>query len=83
MSASGDGLNPLKHLLWRVGLTPEKRFERHMAGIQSGRFVRRYGKRLMPALYEVFNPMPYEAAKEMEVELGIDLREKGYGVWQA
>ena len=38
---------------------------------------------LLPALYEVFNPMPYEAAREMEVELAIGLREQGYGVWQA
>jgi len=26
--------------------------------------------------------MPYAAACEMEVELGIALREEGYGVWQ-
>ena len=34
-------------------------------------------------LYEVFNPMPYDAARDMEVELVIGLREQGYGVWQA
>ena len=39
--------------------------------------------RLVPELYECYNPMPYEAAKEMEVELAIGLREAGYGVWQA
>jgi hypothetical protein len=27
--------------------------------------------------------MPYHAACEMEVELGIALREQGYGVWQS
>ena len=37
----------------------------------------------LPELYEVYNPMPYEAAREMEVELAIGLREEGYGVWQA
>jgi hypothetical protein len=26
--------------------------------------------------------MPYEGAREMEVELAIGLREQGYGVWQ-
>ena len=36
-----------------------------------------------PALYAVYNPMPYEAAREMEVELAIGLREAGYAVWQA
>jgi hypothetical protein len=66
-----------------TGLDPDLRFDRHKAGVQANRFVRDYGVRLLPALYEVFNPMPYEAAREMEVELGIGLRERGFGVWQA
>ena len=66
-----------------TGLDPDLRFDRHKAGIQANRFVFDYGLRLLPALYEVFNPMPYEAAREMEVELAIGLREAGYGVWQA
>ena len=65
-----------------TGLDPDLRFDKHKAGIKSNRFVRLYGRRLMPELYECYNPMPYEAALEMEVELGIELREKGYGVWQ-
>ncbi len=66
-----------------TGLDPDLRFDRHKAGIQANRFVFQYGERLLPELYEVYNPMPYEAAREMEVELAIDLRERGYGVWQA
>ena len=66
-----------------TGLDPDLRFDRHMAGVQANRFVRDYGVRLLPALYEVYNPMPYDAARDMEVELGIALREAGYGVWQA
>ncbi|MDR7333499.1 hypothetical protein [Roseateles asaccharophilus] len=66
-----------------TGLDPDLRFDRHMAGVQANRFVLKYGERLLPELYEVYNPMPYEAARDMEVELGIALREKGYGVWQA
>lgn len=66
-----------------TGLDPDLRFDRHKAGIQANRFVQDYGLRLLPSLYEVFNPMPYEAAREMEVELAIGLREAGYGVWQA
>jgi len=66
-----------------TGLDPDLRFDRHMAGVQANRFVREFGVRLLPALYEVYNPMPYQAAREMEVELGIALREAGYGVWQA
>ncbi|RZL09657.1 MAG: hypothetical protein EOP40_09075 [Rubrivivax sp.] len=66
-----------------TGLDPDLRFDRHKAGVQSNRFVTQYGLRLLPRLYEVYNPMPYEAARDMEVELAIGLREAGYGVWQA
>jgi hypothetical protein len=66
-----------------TGLDPDVRFDKHKARIQANRFVRDYGVRLLPGLYAVFNPMPYEAAREMEVELAIGLREQGYGVWQA
>ena len=66
-----------------TGLDPDLRFDRHMHGIQANRFVHDYGVRLLPALYAVYNPMPYAAAREREVELGIGLREAGYGVWQA
>jgi hypothetical protein len=66
-----------------TGLDPDLRFDRHKAGVQANRLVLQYGLRLMPELYEVYNPMPYEAAREMEVELAIGLREAGYGVWQA
>jgi len=69
--------------LGMTGLDPDLRFDRHKAGVQSNRFVTKYGLRLLPKLYEVFNPMPYEAARDMEVELAIGLREEGYGVWQA
>jgi len=66
-----------------TGLDPDLRFDRHKAGIQANRYVQDYGLRLVPALYAVYNPMPYEAAREMEVELAIGLREAGHGVWQA
>ncbi|MBK8107936.1 MAG: hypothetical protein IPK42_20975 [Betaproteobacteria bacterium] len=66
-----------------TGLDPDLRFDKHKAGIQANRFVFEYGLCLLPALYEVYNPMPYQAAREMEVELAICLREAGYGVWQA
>jgi hypothetical protein len=66
-----------------TGLDPDVRFDKHKAGIQANVFVRDHGLRLLPALYDRYNPMPYEAARDMEVELGIALRAKGYGVWQA
>lgn len=66
-----------------TGLNPDVRFDKHKAGIQSNRFVLKYGLRLLPPLYEMYNPMPYDGARDMEVELAIGLREAGYGVWQA
>ena len=66
-----------------TGLDPDVRFDKHKAGIQHNVFVLKYGLRLLPGLYARYNPMPYEGARDMEVELGIALREAGYGVWQA
>jgi hypothetical protein len=66
-----------------TGLDPDLRFDKHKAGIQANRFVQKFGLRLLPELYEVYNPMPYDGARDMEVELAIALREQGYGVWQA
>ncbi len=66
-----------------TGLDPDLRFDKHKAGIQSNRYVREYGLRLLPDLYEGFNPMTYDEAKTREVEIGIDLRSAGFGVWQA
>ena len=82
---ANPGYDPEKPCVYvgMTGLTPEVRFERHKHGVKSNKFVEKYGVRLLPKLYEVFNPMPYEGAREMEVELAVSLREKGYGVWQA
>ena len=66
-----------------TGLDPDVRFDKHKAGIQANAFVQDHGLRLLPQLYDRYNPMPYEAARSMEVELGIRLRALGYGVWQA
>ena len=66
-----------------TGLTPEQRFAKHKAGIRANRYVQRFGVRLLPKLYAYANPMPYEAARDMEVELAIALQEEGYAVWQA
>ena len=65
-----------------TGLDPDVRFDKHKAGIQANRFVTDYGVRLLPALYEKYNPMPFQAAKEMEVDLAIALQARGFGVWQ-
>ena len=66
-----------------TGLDPDLRFDKHKAGIQANTYAMKYGLRLLPDLYEGFNPMTYKAAQVREVEIGIDLRSAGFGVWQA
>ena len=63
-----------------TGLTPEERFANHKASLKAASVVKRYGIRLLPELYEHLNPMPFEAAAQMEVDLAEDLRRAGYTV---
>ena len=63
-----------------TGLPVDHRFENHKNGYKSARFVRRYGIRLLPELYDHLNPMPFEAAAQMEKDLAEDLRNEGYTV---
>jgi hypothetical protein len=65
-----------------TGLDPDIRFDKHKAGIQANRFVQQWGVRLRPELYQRHNPMPYDDARLMEVNLGIEFRRQGWGVWQ-
>jgi predicted GIY-YIG superfamily endonuclease len=75
----GDG--KAGYYVGMTGLTPEKRFENHKAGIKAAGVVKKYGERLVPKLYEHLNPMPYAEAKDMEVRLAEDLRKRGYVVF--
>ena len=63
-----------------TGLTPEERFANHKAGNKAAAVVKRYGLRLLPELYAHLNPMPFEAAAQMERDLAEDLRRAGYTV---
>jgi hypothetical protein len=80
------GLNPkrdpLKPCVYvgMTGLPVDHRFENQKNGYKSAWVVREYGVRLMPELYEHLNPMPFEAAVQMELELAEDLRAAGYTV---
>ena|SRR5882724_2583920 len=73
---------PLKPCVYvgMTGLPVDHRFENHKYGYKSAWVVRKYWVRLMPELYEHLNPMPFEAAVQMEVELAEDLRAAGYTV---
>jgi hypothetical protein len=63
-----------------TGLPVEQRFENHKNGQRSAWVVRKYGLRLMPELFRFLNPMPFEAAAQMEKDLAEDLRADGYTV---
>ncbi|HEY4284502.1 MAG TPA: hypothetical protein VGM62_15675 [Chthoniobacterales bacterium] len=64
-----------------TGLPIDHRFENHRNGYKSARVVEKYGLRLLPELYEHLNPMPFEAAAQMEKDLAEDLRAEGYFVF--
>jgi len=64
-----------------TGLTPERRFENHKAGVKAARVVRKFGERLVPKLYAHLNPMPYQKAQLMEATLADSLRKRGYLVF--
>jgi hypothetical protein len=74
--------DPLKPYVYvgMTGLPVDHRFENHKNGYKSAWVVKKYGVRLMPELYEHLNPMPFEAAAQMEIELAEDLRVQGYTV---
>ena len=74
--------DPLKPCVYvgMTGIPVDHRFENHKYGYKSAWLVRKYGVRLMPELYEHLNPMPFEAAVQMELELAEYLRAAGYTV---
>jgi predicted GIY-YIG superfamily endonuclease len=76
---NGDG--KAGYYVGMTGLTPERRFENHRAGVKAARVVRKFGERLVPKLYAHLNPMPYAKAKEMEGLLADSLRKRGYSVF--
>lgn len=82
VKAANPDRDPAKPCLYvgMTGLTPGERFANHKAGIKSAAVVRRYGERLLPEFFEHLNPMPFEAAVEMERDLAGDLRAQGYTV---
>jgi hypothetical protein len=74
--------DPTKACLYvgMTGLPIADRFENHKAGYKAAWVVRKYGRQLLPEFYEHLNPMPYDAAAQMEIELAEELRAAGYTV---
>ena len=68
--------------------TPKQRFDQHLTGARSkrgiklsARIVEKYGMYLRPSLYNHLEKFNKTQALEMEKELALDLRRKGYAVW--
>ena len=76
--------HPLKPCVYvgSTGTSPERRFAQHKRGYKANRFVKKYGVRLLPELYEPYNPMTYKDAVEEEQFLAEELRQQGFAVWQ-
>ncbi|MFQ5581334.1 MAG: hypothetical protein ACE5F3_01745 [Mariprofundaceae bacterium] len=77
-----DCLGAIPLYVGMTGLDPEQRFENHRNGYKSCKYVKKYGLRLIPEMYESYNPMSYEDAVRMEQNLAEKLRCEGYVVWQ-
>ena len=76
------GRDPSKPCVYvgMTGLSVAERFANHKKGYKSSWVVKRYGESLIPELYEHLNPMPFDAAAQMEQDLAEDLRNQGYTV---
>ena len=66
-----------------TGLDPVMRFQKHKDGVKHNVYVQKYGIRLVPSLYEKYNPMTFDEAEAKEKWLAEDLRKKGCAVWSA
>ena len=82
VSAANPKRDPKKPCVYvgMTGLSPEARFANHKAGIKSAWVVKRYGLRLLPEFFIHLNPMPFDAAVQMEMDLAEDFRRAGYTV---
>ena len=62
--------------------TPSLRFEQHKEGYKSNSYARKYGIKLLPNLYDRYNPIPTRRDEEyIEIMLGEWLRLNGINVW--
>lgn len=67
-----------------TGLDPDTRFDKHKAGIKANRYVQKYGLRLAPEFVaDIQQPLSYEDARYLEVDVALKLKAKGFAVWQA
>jgi hypothetical protein len=61
----------------KTNRTPEERFHQHKDGYKASRYVKKYGIRLLPDLFEHLNPMSAAEATEFEVNIAEALKKAG------
>jgi hypothetical protein len=61
----------------RTAHKPEVRFRQHKDGYKASKYVRKYGIRLLPELFEHLNPMSNAESIELEVDIGVALKQAG------
>ena len=80
---AGPRLDPRKPCVYvgQTGMSPEERFEQHLAGYKASRWVKNFGVRLRPRLYRNYGPYDtWEASVEAERRLKEKLAQRGYRV---
>jgi hypothetical protein len=60
-----------------TSLDPDFRFDQHKTGYKASRYVNRFGIRLLPQLFEHFNPLRRWEAVELEPVLAEAFRKAG------
>jgi hypothetical protein len=60
-----------------TSLDPDFRFDQHKTGYKASRFVNRFGVRLLPQLFQHFNPLRRWEAVELEPVLAEAFRTAG------
>ena len=60
-----------------TSLDPDMRFDQHKTGYKASRFVNRFGVRLLPQLFQHFNPLRRWEAVELEPALAEAFRKAG------
>ena len=60
---------------------PACRLEHHLNRYKHSRRVTKYGRCVMPEVYEHENPVPADEAEKREEALALSLQKRGWGVW--
>ncbi len=65
-----------------TALTPVERYARHKVGHQASALVKNFGLGIAWEQFDHLERMSREEAERMEIQLALDLRHAGHGVWQ-